>query len=164
MRLYEENLIYIDIIMSIYTDNDFSGNPFKDFNDDLSVEKAQEFLTLSVEDKLNEIKKLHLKYLGKYKYNYFLPQTGLHKYKFTKVERCMECDKYSRYLHYNEIRYDYDIEECNVFKNAYQATKWRKSLESDNGCLIYRYKRMYYAIQRNRWAYRQQSNFFQRYR
>ncbi len=149
--------------MSIYTNEEFATNPFKDFSNELSIEKAQEFLTLSVEDKLKEIKRLHTKYLGKYKYNYFLPQTGLSKYSFSKVDRCDEYDKFSRYLHYEDIRYEYHY-ESNDLKNSYQATKWRKSLEFDDGCLIYRYKRMYYAIQRNRWCWNSQTNYFQKYR
>jgi hypothetical protein len=144
--------------MSIYKNNNWKTILANDFNEDLSYKKAQDFIDLSVDEKLTEFKRLHAKYLGKYKYMYFLPQSGTHKLKFEK-------DEYStRYLHNDAINYEYSYGDDLEKHSPYYVKKYRKSLEKDNDALIYRYKRLYLAVQRNKWAMNQNRNYFQNYR
>ncbi|MGI9556123.1 MAG: hypothetical protein ACR2M9_04605 [Cyanophyceae cyanobacterium] len=144
--------------MSIYKNKNWRTILANDFNEDLSYKKAQDFIDLPVDEKLTEFKRLHAKYLGKYKYMYFLPQSGIHKLKFEKDE----C--YTRYLHNDAINYEYSYGDELEKQSPYYVKKYRKSLESDNDALIYRYKRLYLAVQRNKWAMNQNRNYFQNYR
>lgn len=123
-------------------------NEYNDFLDDFSTARTQEFLTLSVEDKLKEFKRIHTKYLGDYKYMYFLPQSSHYKLKFVR----REC--YTRYLNIGtEYNLDYEFDgELEKQSNHYKR-KYRKGLEQDDNALIYRYSRMYLAVSRNRYNY-----------
>ena len=123
-------------------------NEYNDFLDDFSTTRTQEFLTSSVEDKLKEFKRIHTKYLGDYKYMYFLPQSGKYKLKFERR------DCYTRYLN---IGAEYNLEwgfdgKLEKHSNHYMR-KYRKGLEQDDNALIYRYSRMYLAVSRNRYNY-----------
>ena len=111
-------------------------------NDDFSCDKEEEFLNMSVEDKLNTIKVLHGKYLGKYKYMYFLPSSMDWKLKFKKSERSYWYDGYY-------TNYEWELGDKLKKPTAYYITKYRKGLEKDNDALIYRYNRMTSAIKRN---------------
>ena len=133
-------------------------NDYKDFYDDFSTTRTQDFLTLSVEDKLKEFKRIHLKYLGDYKYMYFLPQSSHYKLKFVRREY------HTKYLNigteYNlEYEFDGDLEK---HSNHYKR-KYRKGLEQDDNALIYRYSRMYLAVSRNRYNYYKYKRRFGRF-
>tara|TARA_R110002012_G_scaffold316436_1_gene531401 strand:+ start:23605 stop:24021 length:417 start_codon:yes stop_codon:yes gene_type:complete len=133
-------------------------NDYKDFKNDLSTEKAQDFLTLSVEKKLEEFQRIHTKYLGDYKYMYFLPQSGNWRLTFERK------DSYTRYLYIDEaFNLEWGLGDKLEKTSNYFMRKYRKSLEKDESALIYRYSRMYLAISRNKYNYEKYKRFSSRW-
>ena len=115
----------------------------KDYRLDFSCDSEQKFLTLRGKEKLEEFKRLHTKYLGEYKYMYFLPNTGDYRMVFKNEHN----KYYNRYGMYHKLHYDYELGE-EGFKNAYHKTKYRKSLEMDNEAMNYRYARMWIVLKK----------------
>lgn len=121
-----------------------SYSAYKDLGiqEDLGHDAEEAFFNMSVEDKLNTIKVLHGKYLGKYKYMYFLPTSNNWKLKFKQKET------HQYWYEGWNTNYEYEFGDELEKSTPYYITKYRKSLEKDNDALIYRYNRMVGAIKR----------------